>query len=1330
MDFQDAGVTWDNVVLATEALVPYVLEWRPGSEEDGEAECVVLVLMKRAGGVLLAMPVHFLPEDLISQGNSGQDDMVFGPSFQARVPASILEGGVVSPTGMEVDVLVIDCMAQVLDSMRLFGPEEEVVYNFDEDSPFAFPLADALLPQVFAVGRPISRCQGRVLHPSRGGGASRDPCKAAKRSARKGFAFRRWCKAANNSIPCSGHEGSDGVFASYLFSASSDLRQANSAGGQTTCGDKDPAHFSQQCAWSASQCHSSQPFSACSRSPSTTSNCTKGGPWFVGFPRRLQAGGAASPGRREAGDLALICPDLRRCYVSKGSDGTEQSPNFSGVSDCECPVGSYVGVDRRLIFSRHQGSNYEGEASTGVGSASGLVFQLRLAEHVPENGANQPCFLLSGRAPSQGSVRSPLLGEVRRIWPTSGTWSTSVSGDVNLRLPHGGQCAGSHGWCCPPCSDPGTIMSGWWEDGIGNPFVPSGRPSCLDFCEPPDCCDIEGKVFCPLSRSALDHLRPCLPQGAGDYHSEEDRAYRRKGCFREFIRQPGLLLEAKGKSCQEERERKRLDRKVRRSRRLDEPSTSTKELHGDLEEQESNPLRSTIDFCTWAICLPRWLMKCRTKFGWHLKRSFTAIWSEPSLASTTAFPLPAPHPGCFAGGGPKLSKRRLLALVRKRLLHQIVFALNYMYLGRHATLAELGRRPNTLQSQIFKRLSSLLAVCGDGSEKFPMVPGRSGPELGAEILQLEKFGELHPELGQSYVQPGTVTFKPDPRLLPSSDFPELEPYKSLTANRLKLVGRGEWPMEKFLSGVLWLPFQEPRFLLHGERVDESAWPKFHGESREENLQLAKLWDSRGLLKLFKTPVCEGHFSRVFNAYKSPTTDRQIGDRRIPNSRERAIDGPSKHLPPGFLLTNFRVVPYKQQLFGSVTDRRDFYHQVKVTDERARANMLPFSYKAPELSDLAAFEKGCCDPLVKRGSKLREVVGDGFGEAGVGAPGTEEDVWHPCFASLFQGDHLGVELALQAHEEVLIRGGLLQDPNRVKGHALFPISERLEGLIIDDYFSLGCEPIGTEPLNTFAAQSLARARSVYEKEGLAGSPEKDVQAEVVFKAAGAEIVSCLKAVRDGVTTVGAPFSKRVALSALSLRVARQGLFSAKLAAKLAGSWTSVLLYRRCLTAVVDDLFKVGAEAEKVGRNYLTPLSRKLAEELSILSILAPVAVSNIAVSYDEKVYASDASLGLGAVVSAKIDSGISEILWLGSDKKGCYSRLDSESLALLAAAGEEVHESFGTRGTGPGEKPQKAPLLYFDFVEFFGGSGRVSECMREKGFSVAPPLDLSESRHYD
>ena len=45
-------------------------------------------------------------------------------------------------------------------------------------------------------------------------------------------------------------------------------------------------------------------------------------------------------------------------------------------------------------------------------------------------------------------------------------------------------------------------------------------------------------------------------------------------------------------------------------------------------------------------------------------------------------------------------------------------------------------------------------------------------------------------------------------------------------------------------------------------------------------------------------------------------------------------------------------------------------------------------------------------------------------------------------------------------------------------------------------------------------------------------------------------------------------------------------------------------------------------------------------------------------------------------------------------------------------------------------PRKAPLLYFDFVEFYGGSGRVSSCMQQLGHSVAPPLDLSASKHFD
>lgn len=36
---------------------------------------------------------------------------------------------------------------------------------------------------------------------------------------------------------------------------------------------------------------------------------------------------------------------------------------------------------------------------------------------------------------------------------------------------------------------------------------------------------------------------------------------------------------------------------------------------------ESNPLVDSINFSTWAICLPRWILKTRSDFAWHLRRS-------------------------------------------------------------------------------------------------------------------------------------------------------------------------------------------------------------------------------------------------------------------------------------------------------------------------------------------------------------------------------------------------------------------------------------------------------------------------------------------------------------------------------------------------------------------------------------------------------------------------------------------------------------------------------------------------------------------------------------
>ena len=274
-----------------------------------------------------------------------------------------------------------------------------------------------------------------------------------------------------------------------------------------------------------------------------------------------------------------------------------------------------------------------------------------------------------------------------------------------------------------------------------------------------------------------------------------------------------------------------------------------------------------------------------------------------------------------------MSQRRILRVAQQRALHVAVVILNKLYLGRYASADELGRRPNAWQRKRLCQLRSFYVACGSCQDEFPLAPGRSGPELGACLRQLEKFVEEEVQLSSGYMDFKPFEFKDDPDLFPPADYPELAPYKSLDVERLKLVGTGRWPMEEFLSNsVLWLPFQEPRFLLHGEPTDGAELPSFATESKDENLRLAKVWDAKGLLRLFASPILPGHFFKVFNAHKSLLVDRQIGDRRLPNARERRIDGPSRHLPPGHLLCQLSTDRWTHGLRGSITDRRDFYHQ--------------------------------------------------------------------------------------------------------------------------------------------------------------------------------------------------------------------------------------------------------------------------------------------------------------------------------------------------------------------------------------------------------------------
>ena len=750
----------------------------------------------------------------------------------------------------------------------------------------------------------------------------------------------------------------------------------------------------------------------------------------------------------------------------------------------------------------------------------------------------------------------------------------------------------------------------------------------------------------------------------------------------------------------------------------------------NLEEGlESNPLKETISLGRWTSCLPRWILKTRAKFAFCLRRSF-AVRRRSQESSSTVFPLPLASLDCFLSSGPGLSARRWTSVCRARILNLWILVLDFLFLSRWPTADELRRIPSPRQLAVFEHLRRSLTVCGSPLDQFPLCPGRTGPELGASIFQLERFAETCPSFETGYMDSESVDFKEKPNLVPVSEHPELAPYRSLCTDRLRLVGEGVWPMESFLDGVLWLPFQEPRFLLHGLPLDVCDLPSFQTEDPKECEKLALLWDAKNLLAVFDSPVKPGMFCRVFNAFKNLDCDRQIGDRRLPNVSELHIDGPSKLLPQGHQLTLLQVPRFSHCLRGSMTDRRDFYHQAQVTLEKARLNMLPFPVATEVLSGTKAYAD-----LVQRCQKTkvtRDAVGDGFRSVKV-QRGKKQKIpteVYPAFKSLFQGDHLGVEFALRSHETLLQGGGLLRSNTRIQGHRPFPVGPQYDALVIDDYFSLSVEHVNSVPDVGFAHKSLLVARDIYESESLLGSVEKDVDASLTLKAAGAEIRSSLENVRIGYVPVGAPISKRLALSVLSLRAACLPATNGKIISRLAGNWVSVLQYRKCLSCIIDDMFRVASACLADDQTVLHPLPKKVANELVMLATMAPLMFSNITAEYLDRVFATDSSNQKGAIVEAKVCTELQKVLWLDADRKGGYTQLCNGFHALLRQLGE--NDDDGERGhpfTEP-EPIQKSPLMYFDFVEICGGAGKVGDSLSRLGFSVAPVLDLSESVHYD
>ena len=155
-------------------------------------------------------------------------------------------------------------------------------------------------------------------------------------------------------------------------------------------------------------------------------------------------------------------------------------------------------------------------------------------------------------------------------------------------------------------------------------------------------------------------------------------------------------------------------------------------------------------------------------------------------------------------------------------------------------------------------------------------------------------------------------------------------------------------------------------------------------------------------------------------------------------------GPSKELPAGADFSELFVDPSTFKVHISITDRKDFYHQFLVSDEKAKLNTIGPPVPRRLVEDTRGFQTFLTRSSRRKFDRLRQ--GDrlkGKSPSLLVAPPSDH-VWL-SFHSILQGDHTGVEIATQAHMNLLRSVGALDDASTMKANRPLQSGSLAEGL---------------------------------------------------------------------------------------------------------------------------------------------------------------------------------------------------------------------------------------------------------------------------------------------
>ena len=360
-------------------------------------------------------------------------------------------------------------------------------------------------------------------------------------------------------------------------------------------------------------------------------------------------------------------------------------------------------------------------------------------------------------------------------------------------------------------------------------------------------------------------------------------------------------------------------------------------------------------------------------------------------------------------------------------------------------------------------------------------------------------------------------------------------------------------------------------------------------------------------------------------------------------------------------------------------------------------------------------------------KDRTQCGDHLGSGSLfTAPESSSQVF-VAFKSILQGDHAGVEIACAAHQQLLCDHGLLTEDKMLLGTRPCVHPTHAQGLVIDDFFSVSVSPRSV--LVSPDMLDFDKAQAAYRIADLQGSPDKDIRGASSGKVIGGFISGGRLSSDLGLVTVGSPPEKRYGMSWVTLQVCQLPAVTDALHLSLLGGWTSMAMFRRCCMGLFNEVHHL-VDMDFFNQNHpkLVPLPRSTAEELVLAAVLVPLFQTNLAASFGDYLFATDASETRGSICKAPMGQDLQEVLSRVCKTKGSYTRLLRSEEKMLRDLGETedgvVDEVLAPSG------PSRSPACRYHFIEVFGGAAVVTASMSALGLVCGPPLGLSDSEEFN